>query len=93
MHKESHQYVDLVEVMRPITKCNARVAQPQIIPEMVRKAFRAVIVGTWIDRGFGRLANARSQHRLRDLTPALDLVGSPRVGAVLDGGALQERVS
>jgi acetolactate synthase-1/2/3 large subunit len=40
MHKESHQYVDLVEVMRPITKWNARVAQPEIIPEVVRKAFR-----------------------------------------------------
>jgi len=40
MHKESHQYVDLIEVMRPITKWNARVAQPEIIPEVVRKAFR-----------------------------------------------------
>ncbi len=40
MHKESHQYVDLVEVMRPITKWNARVAQPETIPEVVRKAFR-----------------------------------------------------
>jgi len=40
MHKESHQYVDLVEVMRPITKWNARVAQPEVIPEVVRKAFR-----------------------------------------------------
>src|SRR4051794_39436456 len=40
MHKESHQYVDLVEVMRPITKRNARVASPEIIPEVVRKAFR-----------------------------------------------------
>ena len=40
MHKESHQYVDLVEVMRPITKWNARAAQPEIVPEVVRKAFR-----------------------------------------------------
>ncbi|MGH2944276.1 MAG: thiamine pyrophosphate-binding protein, partial [Solirubrobacteraceae bacterium] len=40
MHKESHQYVDLVEVMRPITKWNARVAMPAIVPEVVRKAFR-----------------------------------------------------
>ena len=44
MHKESHQYIDLVEVMRPITKWNARVAQPQIIPEVVRKAFRVAEV-------------------------------------------------
>jgi acetolactate synthase I/II/III large subunit len=40
MHKESHQYIDLVEVMRPITKWNARVASPDIIPEVVRKAFK-----------------------------------------------------
>ena len=40
MHKESHQYVDIVRVMRPITKWNARVTDPVIIPEVVRKAFK-----------------------------------------------------
>jgi acetolactate synthase-1/2/3 large subunit len=40
MHKESHQYIDLVEIMRPITKWNARVNAPDIIPEVVRKAFK-----------------------------------------------------
>jgi acetolactate synthase-1/2/3 large subunit len=40
MHKESHQFVDLVEVLRPITKWNARVASPHVIPEVVRKAFK-----------------------------------------------------
>lgn len=40
MHKESHQYIDLVEIMRPITKWNARVTSPEIIPEVVRKAFK-----------------------------------------------------
>jgi len=40
MHKESHQYIDLVEIMRPITKWNARVNSPDIIPEVVRKAFK-----------------------------------------------------
>src|ERR1700760_654163 len=40
MHKESHQYIDLVEMMRPITKWNARVTSPEIIPEVVRKAFK-----------------------------------------------------
>jgi acetolactate synthase-1/2/3 large subunit len=39
-HKESHQYVNLVEVMRPITKWNARVSSAEIIPEVVRKAFK-----------------------------------------------------
>ena len=40
MHKESHQYVDVVRLMRPITKWNARVNAPEIIPEVVRKAFK-----------------------------------------------------
>jgi acetolactate synthase I/II/III large subunit len=39
MHKESHQYVDLLRVMRPITKWNARLSDAAIIPEVVRKAF------------------------------------------------------
>jgi acetolactate synthase-1/2/3 large subunit len=40
MHKESHQYIDLVEMMRPITKWNARISSPEIVPEVVRKAFK-----------------------------------------------------
>jgi acetolactate synthase-1/2/3 large subunit len=40
MHKESHQYIDLVAVMRPVVKWNARVSSPRIIPEVVRKAFK-----------------------------------------------------
>ncbi len=40
MHKESHQYIDLVRVMAPITKWNARLTDPHIIPEVVRKAFK-----------------------------------------------------
>jgi acetolactate synthase I/II/III large subunit len=40
MHKESHQYIDIVGVMQPITKWNARVSDANIIPEVVRKAFK-----------------------------------------------------
>jgi acetolactate synthase-1/2/3 large subunit len=40
MHKESHQYIDVVRVMRPITKWNARLTDAAIIPEVVRKAFK-----------------------------------------------------
>jgi acetolactate synthase-1/2/3 large subunit len=40
MHKESHQYIDVVDMMRPITKWNARVGAPEIVPEVVRKAFK-----------------------------------------------------
>src|SRR5688500_51837 len=40
MHKESHQYIDVLRLMRPITKWNARLSDPAIIPEVVRKAFK-----------------------------------------------------
>ena len=39
MHKESHQYIDIVRMMKPVTKWNARIHDPEIIPEAVRKAF------------------------------------------------------
>src|SRR6185312_2908631 len=39
MHKESHQYIDVVRMMKPVTKWNARVHDAEIIPEAVRKAF------------------------------------------------------
>src|SRR5437667_8582378 len=40
MHKESHQYIDLVDLLRRITKWNARISDAAIIPEVVRKAFK-----------------------------------------------------
>jgi acetolactate synthase I/II/III large subunit len=40
MHKDSHQYIDTVSLFRPITKWNARLQSPAIVPEAVRKAFR-----------------------------------------------------
>jgi acetolactate synthase I/II/III large subunit len=40
MHKESHQYIDVLSLMRPITKWNARLSDPAITAEVVRKAFK-----------------------------------------------------
>src|SRR4029078_1279432 len=40
MHKESHQYIDVVSMLRPITKFNARLNSSRVIPEVVRKAFK-----------------------------------------------------
>lgn len=39
-HKESHQYVDVMAMFKPITKWNARIMDPEMIPEVIRKAFR-----------------------------------------------------
>jgi acetolactate synthase-1/2/3 large subunit len=40
IHKESHQYVDIVDMFRPITKWNTRLELAAVIPEAVRKAFK-----------------------------------------------------
>jgi acetolactate synthase-1/2/3 large subunit len=40
MHKESHQYIDVVSMFQPITKWNARLTHVDIVPEVVRKAFK-----------------------------------------------------
>ncbi len=40
LHKESHQVLDLEEIFRAITKYSSRLLTPDIIPEVVRKAFK-----------------------------------------------------
>jgi acetolactate synthase-1/2/3 large subunit len=40
MHKESHQHIDVVSMLRPLTKFNARLNSSRVIPEVVRKAFK-----------------------------------------------------
>ncbi len=40
MHKESHQHLELVELFRPISKYAAQIRRPEIVPEVVRKAFK-----------------------------------------------------
>lgn len=40
MHKESHQYIDVLSMIRPVAKWSAEVSRPHIVPEAVRKAFK-----------------------------------------------------
>ncbi|HEY8648826.1 MAG TPA: acetolactate synthase large subunit [Candidatus Limnocylindria bacterium] len=40
IHKESHQYVDVLRMFAPVVKWNARIDLPETAPEIVRKAFR-----------------------------------------------------
>src|SRR2546429_3804973 len=40
MHKESHQYIDVMALFKPVTKWQAQIARAAIIPEAVRKAFK-----------------------------------------------------
>jgi len=40
LHKESHQVLDLTNLFEPVTKYSASLLDPDIIPEVVRKAFK-----------------------------------------------------
>ncbi|WFE69804.1 acetolactate synthase large subunit [Thiomicrospira sp. R3] len=40
LHKESHQVLDLVNLFQPITKYSTQILSPDIIPEVIRKAFK-----------------------------------------------------
>ena len=40
LHKESHQILDLVNLFDPISKYSVQILEPQIVPEVVRKAFK-----------------------------------------------------
>lgn len=104
MHKESHQYVDLVEVMRPITKWNARVAQPEIVPEVVRKAFRVaesekpgathlelpedVMAQTLDAEPLPRRAAPQPEPAARELLRAAELICDARNPVVLAGNGV-----
>ncbi len=40
IHHESHQMIDVIALLEPITKYNTQIRDTQIIPEAVRKAFK-----------------------------------------------------
>jgi acetolactate synthase-1/2/3 large subunit len=40
MHKESHQHIDVVNMLAPVVKWNTRLNASSVIPEVVRKAFK-----------------------------------------------------
>ena len=41
LHKESHQVLDLVNLFEPISKYSVQIREPEIVPEIIRKAFKA----------------------------------------------------
>jgi acetolactate synthase-1/2/3 large subunit len=40
LHKESHQILNLCDLFRPIAKYATQILEPEIVPEIVRKAFK-----------------------------------------------------
>jgi acetolactate synthase-1/2/3 large subunit len=104
MHKESHQYIDLLRVMRPITKWNARLTDAAIIPEVVRKAFKLAegekpgathielpedVMEQQIDAApLPRSRPVRSEPAARELLRAADLVRAAITPVVLAGNGV-----
>jgi len=41
--KEFHQYINLIELFRPITKWGGRIILPETTPEIIRKAFKTAM--------------------------------------------------
>ncbi|MGR3220686.1 MAG: acetolactate synthase large subunit [Candidatus Anammoxibacter sp.] len=39
-HRESHQYIDVVDCFKPVTKWTTRITRAIVIPEVIRKAFK-----------------------------------------------------
>jgi acetolactate synthase-1/2/3 large subunit len=104
MHKESHQYIDLLRVMRPITKWNARLSDAAIIPEVVRKAFKLaegekpgathielpedVMVEEIDAQPLPRSRQVRSEPAARELLRAADLVRGAITPVALAGNGV-----
>lgn len=40
LHNSSHQNLDIVNMFKPITKWNASITTPDVVPEVIRKAFK-----------------------------------------------------
>jgi acetolactate synthase I/II/III large subunit len=40
-HQESHQYLDIVKIFEPATKWSVQIKDPETLPKIIRKAFRA----------------------------------------------------
>ena len=103
MHKESHQYIDVVSIMRPITKWNALLSDPAIIPEVVRKAFKVAesekpgathielpedVMAAEIEaEPLPRRALVRPEPQARELLKAADIIR----GAIKPGRACRQR--
>ncbi len=104
MHKESHQYIDLLRVMRPITKWNARINDANIVPEVVRKAFKVAeaekpgathielpedVMETEIDAApLPRRKAPRPEPQARELLKAADLIRGAISPVVLAGNGV-----
>ena len=101
MHKESHQYIDLIGILRPVVKWNARVSSPEIVPEVVRKAFKVaesekpgsthlelpedVMMRSLDASPLPRRAPVRPEPGMRELQRAIEIIANAEHPIILAG--------
>lgn len=104
MHKESHQYIDVVAIMAPVTKWNAQITDPRTVPEAVRKAFKVAesekpgathlelpedVMAAMVDgQPLHRAEPVRPQPAYRDLERAAELLQSAERPIILAGNGV-----
>jgi acetolactate synthase I/II/III large subunit len=104
MHKESHQYIDVVAIMAPVTKWNAQITDPRTVPEAVRKAFKVAesekpgathlelpedVMAAMVDgQPLHRAEPVRPQPSYRDLERAAELLQSAERPIILAGNGV-----
>jgi acetolactate synthase-1/2/3 large subunit len=92
LHKKSHQVIDLVRMFEPITKFSAEVRTPEVIPEVVRKAFKlaeAEIPGACFielpqNVAEEEIAESAPLRRQSPLPPAANAVALQRMAELID---------
>ena len=95
LHKEAHQFIDIVRMFEPVTKWNQRVERIDAIPEIVRKAFRIAQLEkpgpTHIELPENRAQMPpESGERTRPLPPQRTYFPEPSDGAIAHAAQLVE---
>src|SRR5437867_130559 len=85
VHKELHQYIDVVRMFLPVTKWSTRIAVPEATPEVVRKAFRLArrsgipATHTYMAKGVLDPFDGQSLPAVGLQRPGADLANIPRL--------------
>ena len=93
LHKEAHQVVDIVRMFEPVTKWNRRVERLDVVPEIMRKAFRVAALEkpgpTHIELPEDLAgATLESGDDLRPLTPSQTYLPEPNNEAIAHAARL-----
>lgn len=94
LHHESHQYLDIVSMLKPVTKWNTALSSPEVVCEVVRKAFKVAEYekpgATHIEISED-LAQQQAHHKLTPLPPARVRRPSPDYKAINETIALLKK--